>query len=255
MLIPLALDRLWAERRRVLKVAAAYSAAVMAATVVFTFSRGAAVALAVVVVMMLVAHPPSVRAVGAIVIAAAVALPFLPDTYLDRLSTLTQVGSVEASTDVSIRSRTAEVGAAVEMFLDHPIAGIGYGTFEEHYGDYTRDLGIEQVARDREAHNLYLEIAAETGVVGLAAFGALVLAALVSLRRAHRRFSTAGHDGLAKVAYAITAAFIGYLVTSIFLHMDFARTIWVLLGVALVLPRLEMPEATEPEPRLEAAWH
>ena len=112
MLIPLALDRAFAEPRRAARLAAWGAAALMAASVVFTFSRGGILALGVVVLLMLLRRPARWRALAALALAAALAVPFLPSGYLDRLTTLGQVGTVESTTDVSIRGRTAEAGAA-----------------------------------------------------------------------------------------------------------------------------------------------
>lgn len=252
MLLPLALDRWWAERRLGLRLAAGYASVVMTATVLFTFSRGGAVALVIVGALMLVKHPPSKRAVAAVILTAAAVLPFLPDGYVERMTTLGQVGSVDSSTDVSIRSRTSELAAGIEMFLDHPIAGIGYGTFAVNYLDHAREVGIEQRLKDREAHNLYLEVAAETGLLGLFALGALAAGSFGALSAARRRFLAAGRRETANACYALAVSLVGFYATSVFLHMDFARPYWVITGIALGLPALAGKAA--PEPAEEAAW-
>jgi O-antigen ligase len=254
MLLPLALDRLWSERRRILRVAAAYAAAVMTATILFTFSRGGAVGLVMVGVLMLVKHPPSKRAVAAVLLVAAASLPFLPDGYVARLTTLGQVGTVEGATDVSIRARTSELAAGVEMFLDHPLTGIGYGTFAHNYLEYARATGIEQVLKGREAHNLYLEVAAETGLPGLIAFGALAAGTFAAILKGRAAFLAAGRHHLANTCYAIGVSLVGYYVTSVFLHMDFARPYWLLTGLALALPGVAATVSRESAVPREAAW-
>ncbi len=254
MLLPLALDRLWTERTRILRWAAGYAAAAMTAAILFTFSRGAAVALLVVAALMLVKHPPSKRAVVTVVVIAVVALPFLPDGYVARLTTLGQVGTVESTTDASIRARTSELAAGVGMFLDHPLAGIGYGTFADNYLNYTRGTGIEQVLKAREAHNLYLEIAAETGVLGIVAFGALAAGTFAAAARSRRRLLDAGRRRLANTCYAIGVSLVGYYLTSVFLHMDFARPYWLLTGIALALPGVASAAVRDEAPAREAAW-
>ncbi len=243
LLIPLALDRAFAEPRGSRRLAAWYAAAVMAASVVFTFSRGGILAMGVVVLLMLLRRPAHWRALAALALAAALAVPFLPSGYLDRLTTLGQVGTVESTTDVSIRGRTAEAGAAWAMFMDRPLTGVGLGNFSGHYQEYARGLGIEVKRVDRQPHNLFLEVAAETGIPGLFAFGTLIGGALFATAAARRRWRAAGREAEAGLAYAVGAALVGWLATSAFLHLDFARPWWLLMGLAFALPRLAAGDA------------
>jgi len=250
MVLPLALDRMWREQSRWLRLAGGYTAAVVAVATVMTFSRGGALGLAVVGILMLITHPPKPVTVAALIIAAVAVIPVLPDTYLERLSTLSQIGSVDASTDISIRYRTAEVGAGIGMALDHPLLGVGYGNYSANYRDYSRGLGIDFSSKAREPHNLFLEVASETGVLGIAAFGAILLVAFGSIAGSRRRLRAAGRTDEAAIAYAIGVALVGHLVTSVFLHLDFARLFWVFIGLALALPNVA---ATEPGDEPETA--
>jgi putative inorganic carbon (HCO3(-)) transporter len=243
LLVPLALDRAFAEPRRSRRLAAWYATAIMATSVVFTFSRGGILALGVVVLLMLLRRPVHWKALAALVLAVALAVPFLPSGYLDRLTALAQVGTVESTTDVSIRGRTAEAGAAWAMFMDHPLTGVGLGNFSGHYQEYARSLGIEVKRVDRQPHNLFLEVAAETGIPGLFAFGAMIGGAFFAAAAARRRWRAAGRNAEAGLAYAVGAALVGWLATSAFLHLDFARPWWLLLGLAFALPRLAAADA------------
>jgi hypothetical protein len=238
VIFPLALDRMWSEQSALLRLAAGGAAALVAAAAVLTFSRGAALAVMVVLVMMAVVHRPGLKAVAAVTLAAVLALPLLPDGYLERLTTLGDVGTVTGSTDVSIRGRTAEVTAAWLMLRDRPLTGVGFGQFAHRYQDYVAGLGIELRSREREAHSLYLEVAAETGLPGIAAMGALLVGAFASLTRGRRRFAAAGLDDEARITAALTAALTGFMVTALFLHLDFARLFWLLIGVCLAIPAL-----------------
>jgi putative inorganic carbon (hco3(-)) transporter len=210
---------------------------------VFTFSRGGILALGGVVLLMLLRRPTHWKALAALALVGALAVPFLPSGYLDRLTTLGQVGTVESTTDVSIRGRTAEAGAAWAMFMDHPLTGVGLGNFSGHYQEYARNLGIEVKRVERQPHNLFLEVAAETGIPGLFAFGALIGGAFFAITIARRRWRAAGREPEAGLAYAVGVALVGWLATSAFLHLDFARPWWLLMGVAFALPRLAAADA------------
>lgn len=85
--------------------------------------------------------------------------------------------------------------AAAEMIRDHPIAGVGAGSFGRHYFEYKpraeqnhRSLLREAPSSDffEQAHSDHLQILAETGIPGYAVFlAALLLIARPSFRKRH----------------------------------------------------------------------
>lgn len=236
MLIPFAVDRFWDETRRALRFAALYSTATMVATVVVTFSRGALLGLGVVAMALVIRRRPPVRGLVAAGLLLAVVLPFAPSGYVDRIAALGDVGTVQAGIDPSVRSRTAELTAGWRMFLSNPISGVGYGEFTDNYLPQTRDLGIDLRATPREAHNLYMQFAAEMGLIGLALLAGIAVTVTRALRRGRRRFRgmfDATGDG---IGYAAAVSLLAYAATSMFLHLDLARLPWLVVGIALALP-------------------
>jgi O-antigen ligase len=127
----------------------------------------------------------------------------------------------------------SEMVAALQMFADHPFLGIGYGNYETHYHRYARDIALDGRREERQAHSLYLEVAAETGVVGLAAFGALIAYAMSSVLRTRAVLFESGRDAQAQTATAFAIALFGYLAGSVFLHLSYPRYFWLLVGVAI----------------------
>ncbi|MEX0826411.1 MAG: O-antigen ligase family protein [Acidimicrobiia bacterium] len=255
MIIPLAFDRMRDEISGLLRSIAGYAVVAMAVTVVLTFSRGGLLALAIVMAFMVVRHPPRLRTVAAAGLLLVAALPLMPSGYAERLTSLTEVGEVEAGIDPSLRGRTAELGAAMAMFWDRPLTGVGFGNFAAEYPAYSDDLGIDVRDTPREAHNLYLETAAETGLVGLVALTGLVVASFTALaagRRRFRRMADLRSDG---IGFAVAVSLVGYLVTSVFLHMAFARLAWLVIGIALAFPSVARAEDESRDAAVqEAAW-
>jgi O-antigen ligase len=238
MLVPLAIDRFHDETARGLRIAALASMALSVGVVVITFSRGGLLALAVVVGIMALRHPPQATTVAAVFVGGLLLVPVLPNGYVERMLALADIGETAVDSDPSIRAREAEVMAATQMFLDHPVTGIGYGNYLANYQEYVRDLGIEQTIKPREAHNLYLETAAETGIVGVFAFFGIIVGVAASISGGRKRFRSMGDHRTDGIGFAIGVSLIGYLTTSVFLHMSFARPMWLLVGVALALPSI-----------------
>jgi O-antigen ligase len=153
--------------------------------------------------------------------------------------------------DSSFAERKLYALTAWAMFLDHPLLGVGAGNYTVHFDRYADAVGFS--ARDYEQpgevhypHNLYLEIAAETGLVGLALFAGAIVAAFAALRRAHSTLLARGDVASADLARAFEIALVGYLVSSVFLHGHFQRYLWLLFGFAAALALMAGRE--EPEP-------
>lgn len=89
--------------------------------------------------------------------------------------------------------------AGQNMFLAHPILGVGSQRFAEFAKDYY-DLSYDQ--RGKVAHNTYIQVAATTGILGIIGF----LATLIAVRRELRIKNTGGD--LASLEWIRAAALI-----------------------------------------------
>jgi O-antigen ligase len=84
---------------------------------------------------------------------------------------------------------------------------------------------------DREAHNLYLGMAAELGLIGLTVFLIIVGLTLRDLARARR--AVRQHDSLmADITTGFMLSIVAYMATGIFLHMSFIRYFYLMLALA-----------------------
>ena len=210
---------------------------------VLTYSRGGALALGCVLLLTLVSRRIRPRQVGLGLLALVLVLLLTPPEFLRRLGTISQVlpgGEEVLDPDSSFQERKLYALTAWAMFLDHPLLGVGAGNYTVHFDRYADEVGFS--ARDYEQpgevhypHNLYLEIAAETGLVGLALFTAVAAAAFISLRRARSVLKRRGEIPSADLARAFEIALAGYLVSSVFLHGHFQRYLWLLFGFAAAL--------------------
>jgi len=255
--VPLALALAWAERDLgrpgdgARRAAALAAAAVLVAGTVLTYSRAAALVLLVVLGLAVAVRGIRPRHLAAAAAAAVVVALLVPEGFSRRLTTLAEVlpgGETEVlEPDSSFAKRLLVTGAAWRMFVDRPWLGVGAGNYGARFQPYADRVGsdarlYEEPGERNYPHNLYLEVAAETGVVGLAAFlGALALAvpALVVVRRHPPDAATAALAG------GVAAALAGHLLMGLFLHGQFPRYLYLLLGLAAGLYTLAPAAARE----------
>ena len=216
------IGRQWSPTRRWLGGAAIAS---MVLAVAQTVSRGGLLGLAMVGVVVIGLDGFRLRRVALVGVAILVLL-LSPLGVGSRLSTLTSAAdSATTTTDSGLRGRASEMLAAVDMFVDLPITGVGYGTYNDRYLDYSRRLGIDARYEPRSAHSLPLEIAAEQGLLGIGAWSAFVAVAGAVIVRLRRRSP--------RSAIPLGLALAGFGTTCLFLHDVHPRLLWMLVGLTL----------------------
>lgn len=89
----------------------------------------------------------------------------------------------------SVNSRTPIWQAAMEMIKAKPLTGYGFGTFQRMYGTFQKELK----EYPHYAHNNYLQVFAETGVVSFVVF---LLFTLYNLRLVCKTFKQRDPSGL-----------------------------------------------------------
>lgn len=246
-IIPLALHQSRYARTAALRALAGLLACAIGVAAVLTYSRGGFLALAVVIFASMLTGLLRARYVliGAAIV--LMALPFLPGSYVGRFaSATTEVpaslqGDAAPATEVdtSVTGRLAVAKAGLLMFAHHPIVGVGIDNFKTRFQDYGRPLGLATRAQ-RSPHNLYIQVAAETGIIGLVAFAALIGSAFAHLRSGWRRWS--GVPARSDMYRAFAVALIGYLTASIFLHAAYPRFLWLLLASVLAARAVQQEE-------------
>ncbi len=97
-----------------------------------------------------------------------------------------------SSQDFSTAERLAHWIAGLHMFLDHPILGVGIGNYADAYPQYFITIFVDPLGH---AHNYYINIAAETGFIGLTAYVLFLLAMFVAgvtaLRHINKKYEQA----------------------------------------------------------------
>lgn len=185
------LGRNWATR-----ILSACTAIPLAGVEYYSQSKGGWIAIGVAVIFILAVGFPRVRGLlyTAFIIALCTILAYLagkiPSHLLDPI--LTKIGVINISftnpspDNYANSERVAHWVAGIHMFLDHPLLGIGIGNYQYAYPTY--HLGIFVIPLGH-AHNYYINIAAEAGLLGLSTFSLLLLAIFVVGGRAYHAIS------------------------------------------------------------------
>ncbi len=104
----------------------------------------------------------------------------------------------------AVQERLSHWAAAVEMAKEHPLLGVGAGNFDANYRDVTRVWRF-RIGRGH-AHDTYLHFLAQSGVVGLMAYVALLLGVALIIIRTLRILPDGSRLSLLIGAAGVTAA-------------------------------------------------
>jgi O-antigen ligase len=161
-----------------------------------------------------------------------------------------ETGSVD-ELDRATSGRANLIGGGLRMVRDRPVYGFGSGSYAERYRERER-VSSEKVAA--ASHTIPLTVTAEQGVIGLAAYLALVALSLAllfdGLRAGSTRWPGAGMVARAALAAAYSALVLHTLVYAAYLEDPLS---WVLLAIAAGLRARPVAAPAEPEPELAVA--
>jgi O-antigen ligase len=128
----------------------------------------------------------------------------------------------------------------LRMIEAHPLNGIGSGEFPISSVHYLLRPGLIQsgafiLSTPKVAHNTYLNVTAELGLVGGILFVAMIAFCIGCALVAIRRVTRAGDECMEILIRGYVVAISGYLVTLLFLSESTAKLFWILLALGPVL--------------------
>lgn len=176
----------------------------------------------------------TILAVGGLYIAAAA-----PEAVRERLS--------ESPQDGSGRTDIWKVG--LRMVEAHPVRGVGFGNFQNSSIHYLLEPGAIKrsdhiVDHPKVAHNLYLELLAEIGAVGLALYLLVVGFSIWAAAAGARRFDRDLRGDDAILARTVVLAIIAAAAGSAFVSIQYAKPLWLLLALGPIM--LHLARSTTP---------
>jgi O-antigen ligase len=251
--IPVAVGLAVAHRNPKLRAFFAGAALMTTAGTLVTYSRGAMLALGAMAVMLFFAMRGNMRQLGAAAIAGVLALLLLPENITRRFVTVESLlpGREEAvEADNALEKRKLLVGAGIAMFTANPIAGVGAGNYSKHFVNFANITGSSFMDYHRpgsveHAHGLYVEAAAETGLLGLLTLSAALAAAVYTSWRASRELLRRNMERHAALAAGLGVAVASYMIASVVLHESHLRYIGMFCGFVIAAARLARSQSIE----------
>jgi len=199
--------------------------------VILTFSRGAWIGLASAVAVLVLLKTGRIRTLMilcAAVLLAIVVLPGNARAILWNRSTTAQ--SYDSGRIYSYKT-------AAKMIGRHPMLGVGPGMFNSSYKEYAapNETYRQNKQHRMDAHNMFLDLWSEGGLLTLIPF--LFLLALVFTSLERFILLGRGPDGTTaperNLAVAILAALIAVTIQSLFQSLEYEEILWVLIGAAI----------------------
>jgi putative inorganic carbon (HCO3(-)) transporter len=247
--MPLAAYFLLTGRRAVDRILAVGALAILTVAFARTGSRGGFIALVAVVIFFVTRYSAISlgRRVSAAVLIAVILLGTASDRYWQQMAII-------ASDDDY--NRTEETGRlqiwsrGVGYMMRHPLLGVGPNNFQTAEGTLSPLAERQQFGvgvRWNAPHNTYIEVGAETGLVGLLLFVAMIASTFAALRRSRLRDPGADpRDRRTQLAQVLTASLIGFVVGAFFLTLAYAEMLYTLIALAIGLQKVAAAQDREP---------
>jgi len=223
IMIPLTMSLVLTARDRLSRIAGLGIIVVSVLGIIVTFSRGGFITLATIALLSLIAlwRRGHTGVVGGMILAVLLAIPALPQGYLDRLATISNASSDQTG---SSEERLELMSVALECVRSHPLLGSGLG------------MDVEAISRQGpvkglHVHNAYLVCAVDLGIPGLLLFAGAIVAAIRTARRVEGPRAR-DDDELPTLAGGVRISLMAFAVAAFFHPVPYNAYLYYLAGLA-----------------------
>lgn len=236
MCVPMLFELGWTERRKELKRAFWVAVPMTIFAVGLTRSRGGFLSVLAAVGVLVWRSRNRMLGISIGLAVLLSALFFAPQSYRDRLSTITT-----PTEEGSANSRLVAWGIATRMSFDNPFFGVGLKKFRDHYDDYS--VAGDNHGRKIVAHSSYFQVWAECGTIALLLYFGLLFSCLwtctkVRLRARRRYFSS----WIISYSIMFEATLVCFMVGATFLNRGHFDLVYHWMALIVVFARIANQE-------------
>jgi probable O-glycosylation ligase (exosortase A-associated) len=208
---------------------------VLPAMIFVTQSRGGILALFTMGLLVLVQYRRQARTFAVLVLVAGVIGLAAPPDVWTRLGGLSKAGDSETLGQVDVEGSADQRfeiwRVAGAIIADHPVTGVGLGGYPKTHQEYALSSRFKPIARgSRDTHSIYLNVMAETGVVGFILLMGMMLTALWQGWRAAKDLETRDPSA-AKQMWTLNIGLIAFMQAGIFASLHRVAFVYVYLAV------------------------
>jgi probable O-glycosylation ligase (exosortase A-associated) len=201
-----------------------------ALTAVGTYARTGMIALVVLAAAAIVYSRRKAKLVVGLAVAAAVGSVFVADQWVERMGTISNVG-----TEVSAMGRLAVWKWTLDYVASHPWGG-SFGVYRINTFEMPLEDGSVLTGAAKAFHSIYFEILGELGYPGLILFMLIVLTTIGSLMAVKK---AASDDWTKDLATCTLVALLVYLAAGAFIGVAFQPFFYYLASIAVILQNLQ----------------
>lgn len=199
--------------------------------IIFSLSRAAILALIIITILMIKRSLIPKKLLKATLIIIIISLPILSMQSLKRIYSFVlypfEMKKTNSMDIQNVSSRIYCIQAGLQMFFDHPFIGVGIGNYPYTYARYAPP-GAERTPR--YAHNTYIQILTETGLIGFVVFIVGILLNLIVLTRIKKLTIEKGNEFFYKVSSLLEISFIAFLIACFFVSAASVDIFWIIIA-------------------------
>ncbi len=159
---------------------------------------------------------------------------FASSSYWERIST---IWNPQSELDSTGAGRLVVWKTGLNLFFHNLFLGVGIDNFTTAEGLSHFDAGGHWLT----AHNSFLQIGVELGIVGLILFLLLTFGTVLKMRRLRKTWKDKHeYKDLLWLTYAIETGMVGYIVSGFFLSQAYFSYLYFFLGLSVAMQRMVM---------------
>jgi len=235
LIIPIAFYNFFNSENMFGKSLSIVSFAILCLALAFTQSRGAMIGFVFVIMMLFWMPKRKIASVFLILVMLGIGTAAFPKTFWRRVEMTRISGEIQHEGAVSTTRRWQLAQAGLKIIVDRPIFGVGIGNFFWESREYMPIFpGL--------AHNMYIEVAAELGLIGFVLFMGIIIYTFKDLKMILKRAK--GKNDLQFYYYAksLLVGLTGFLISALFLHAEYEKFFWLVIFLTVCLKRIQVEQ-------------